>query len=73
MGIIKKSLMKADKNESFIKMEDINDADYTPAKRVCKYFEIKHSGDYHNLYVQSEICILKYMSLILLIFFLHQD
>ena len=27
-------------------MEDINDADYTHAKRVCKDFEIKNLGEY---------------------------
>ena len=34
-------------------MEDITDADYALAKRVCKDFEIKNLGEYHNLYVQS--------------------
>ena len=62
-------------------MKDITDADYTLAKRFCKDFEIKHLGEYHDLYVQSdhyylwmylrtfEICILKYMNLIVLILF----
>ena len=27
-------------------MEDINDAHYTHAKRVCKDFEIKNLGEY---------------------------
>ena len=35
-------------------MEDITDADYTHAKRVCKDFRIKYLGEYHNLYVQSD-------------------
>ena len=34
-------------------MEDITDADYAHAKRVCKDFEIKNLGEYHDLYVQS--------------------
>ena len=34
-------------------MEDVTDADYTYRKRVCKYFEIKHLGEYHDLYAQS--------------------
>ena len=34
-------------------MEDITDADYAYAKRVCKEFEIKNLGEYYNLYVQS--------------------
>ena len=33
-------------------MEDITDADYVHAKRVCKVFEIKNSVEYHDLYVQ---------------------
>ena len=39
-------------------MECIADADYVHAKRVCKDFEIRNSGDYHNLYVQSDILLL---------------
>ena len=35
-------------------MEDITDADYEHAKRVCKEFEVKTLGEYHDLYVQSE-------------------
>ena len=35
-------------------MEDITDADYTHAKRVCKDFEIKNLGEYHDLYVQRD-------------------
>ena len=62
-------------------MEDITDADYAHGKRVCKDFEIKDLGQYHDLYVQSDkllsadvfenfkIRVLKYMSLILKTFF----
>ena len=41
-------------------MEDITDADYKRklAKRVCKYSEIKHLGEYHYFYVQSDISLL---------------
>ena len=43
-------------------MEDITDA-YSPhAKRVCKDFEIKIFGDYHDLYVQSNILLLAHVS-----------
>ena len=28
-------------------MEDVTDADYAHAKRVCKDFEIKNLGEYH--------------------------
>ena len=40
---------------SDLNMEDITDANYAHAKRVCKDFEIKHLGEYHDLYVQSII------------------
>ena len=36
---------------SYLNMEDITDAGYAHAKRVCKDFEIKKLGEYHNLYV----------------------
>ena len=39
-------------------MEDIIDADYAPAKRVCKDFEIKLFGEYHGLYFQSDTLLL---------------
>ena len=32
-------------------MEGITDADYSHVKRVCKDFEIKRLGEYHNLHV----------------------
>ena len=38
---------------NYLNIEDITDADYAHAKRVCKDFEIKHLGEYHDLYVQS--------------------
>ena len=39
-------------------MEDITDADYAHRKRVCKNFEIKNVGEYHDLYVQSDTLLL---------------
>ena len=39
-------------------MEDITDADYTHAKRVCKDFEIRSLGEYLDLYVQSDTLLL---------------
>ena len=59
-------------------MDDTTDADYANAKRVHEYFKLKNLGDYHDSYVQSNTLLLaddvsEYMSLILLIFFLHQD
>ena len=32
-------------------MEDTTDADYAHAKKVCKDFEIKNVGEYHDLHV----------------------
>ena len=45
---------------SKLNMEDITDVDYVHGKRVCKDFEIKNLGKYHDLYVQSNtfgICV----------------
>ena len=39
-------------------MEDITDADYAHARRVCKNFEIKNLGKYHDLYIQSDTLLL---------------
>ena len=39
-------------------MVDITDADYAYGKRVCKDFEIKIIGEYHDLYVQSDALLL---------------
>ena len=39
-------------------MEDITDADYMHVKRVCKDFEIKNLGEYHNLYLKSDTSLL---------------
>ena len=65
-------------------MEDITDVDYVQAKKVCKGFEIKNLGEYHDLYVQSDMLlfmylrtfkkfVLKYINSTLLVFLLHQD
>ena len=39
-------------------MEDITDADYAHARRICKDFEIKNLGKYHDLYIQSDTLLL---------------
>ena len=39
-------------------MEDITNADYMHAKRVCKDFKIKNLGEHHDLYVQSNTLLL---------------
>ena len=43
---------------SHLKMEDITNADSTHEKRICKDFEMKHLGEYHDLYVQSNTLLL---------------
>ena len=43
---------------SHLNMEDITDADNAHAKRVCKDFEIKKLGDYHDSYVQNDTLLL---------------
>ena len=76
------SLPEKENFYSHLNMEDITDADYTHANRVCKDFEIARLGEYHNFYVQSNtlllpdvfenLGVLKYMNLISLVFLLHQ-
>ena len=39
---------------SHLNMEDNTDADYAHTNSVCKGFEIKKLGEYHDLYVQSD-------------------
>ena len=65
---------------SKLNMEDITDVDYKHAKMVFKYLIDKNLVDYHDLYycLQMflkilETCVLKYMNLSLLIFYLHLD
>ena len=66
-------------------MGDITNVDYAHAKRVCKDFEIKSLGEYHELHVQSDTlllanvfenfqkCLLKYINSTMLVFLLHQE
>ena len=37
-----------------LNMEDITDADYIHVIKVCKDFEIKNLGEYHDLYLKSD-------------------
>ena len=43
---------------SNLNMEDITDTDYIHANKVFKKFNLKHLGDYHDLYVQSDTLLL---------------
>ena len=70
---------------SELNLEDITDKDYAHAQKVFKELKRKNLGNYHDLYVQSDILflqmclktletsILKYMNSILPIFCLHLD
>ena len=51
------SLREKEDFYSHLNMEDITDADYVHAKKVCKDFEIKNFGEY-DLYVQSDTLLL---------------
>ena len=51
------SLREKEDFYSHLNMEDITDADYVHAKKVCKDFEIKNLGEY-DLYVQSDTLLL---------------
>ena len=42
-------------------IEKIVDADYINVKRVCKDFEIRHLGEYHELYIKSDTLLLAYI------------
>ena len=44
------------KKRIYLNMEDITDGDHT--KRVCKDFETKNIGEYHDFYVQSDTIII---------------
>ena len=43
---------------SNLNMEDITDADYMHAKRVCKDFEIKKLSEYQDLYLKCDTLLL---------------
>ena len=43
---------------SHFNIEDTTDAVYTHAKGVCKNFEIKNLGEYHDLNIQSNTLLL---------------
>ena len=52
------SLLEKEDFYSHLNMEDITDGDYVHPKTVCKEFEIKHIGEYHDLYLQSDTLLL---------------
>ena len=52
------SLPEKEEFYSYLNMEDIADSDYNHAKRICKDFEIKSFGEYHDLYLKSNTLLL---------------
>ena len=55
------SLLQKEDFYSHLNLEDITDADYMQARKVCKDFEIKNVGEYHDLYAQMiHYCLLMY-------------
>ena len=52
------SLPEKEELYSNLNMEDITDTDYMHAKIVCKDLEIKHLGEYHDLYLPSDALLL---------------
>ena len=43
---------------SNLHMKNITGVDYMHAKRVCRDFEIKDLGEYHNLYLKNDTLLL---------------
>ena len=41
-----------------LNIEDITHVGYIHAKRVCKDFDIKNLGEYHDLYLKSDVLLL---------------
>ena len=39
-------------------VEDINDCDYDFYKEICSRFNIKTLGEYHDLYLKSDVLLL---------------
>ena len=52
------SLSEKEDFDVHLNFEDITDADYVLAKRVCKDFEIKELGENHDLHIKSNTLLL---------------
>ena len=46
---------------SELNLENITDKDYANAKKIWDIFEIKNLGEYHDLHVQSDTLLLRYI------------
>ena len=53
-----KTLPEKEDFYSHLNMEDITNADYAHAKRVCKNIKTKILGEYHDLHVQIDTSLL---------------
>ena len=51
--LIETSLSEKEQFYNNLNMEDITDANYMHAKRVCEDFEIRNLGEYHDLYLKG--------------------
>ena len=56
--VIETALPEKKEFYSNLNLEEINYADYMHGKRVCKDFEIKTLGEYHDLYLKSDTLLL---------------
>ena len=52
-----RSLLDKEAFYSSLNMEDLTDVDHRHAKRVLKNLNNKNLGDYHDLYVQSDVLL----------------
>ena len=57
-SLMKHHCLKKKKFYSNLNMEVITNSDYLHTKRVCKDFEIKNLGEYHDLYLKSDTLFL---------------
>ena len=48
-----KTLLEKEEFYNNLNLEDITDADCMHAERICKEFEIRNLGEYHDLYLES--------------------
>ena len=52
------TLLEKEEFYNGLKVEAITDADYMHGKRVCKNFQIKNLGEYHDLCLKSDTFLL---------------
>ena len=57
-GLMKQNYLKKEEFYSNLNVENITEAYYMHVKRVCKDFEIKYLGEYHDLHLRSDTLLL---------------